>query len=90
MKLKIITPSKGIEINKEQVYLIEAEGAKGHFGILDNHIDFITPLASSGTLRYQTQPTNPIHEVRLKDAILEVSQNQDNQTEVKVIASSIL
>lgn len=90
MKLKVITPDKGIEIDKSEVCLVEAEGTEGHFGILDNHIALISSLTSISVLRYQTKPENPIHELKLKEGILEVSRNKNNNTEVKVIASSIL
>ncbi len=89
MQLKIITPDKGIEINKE-VVLVAAEGTEGNFGILDGHLDFISSLKPISTLRYQTKSDNPMHEVKLSAGLLEVSRTVNNKTEVKVIASTIL
>jgi F0F1-type ATP synthase epsilon subunit len=87
MKLKLITPNKGLEIDRE-VTLVEAESPEGSFGILDKHIGLVTTLKETSILRYQTKSTSPIKDVRLTDGILEVTQIK-NVTEVRVIASKV-
>jgi len=87
MKLQIITPDKGIEIDKE-VCLVEAEGEDGHFGVVNGHIPFIATLKDKAVVRYQTKPTNPFQQISLTEGVLEVS-NEKNQTSIKVIASQI-
>ncbi len=88
MQLKVITPDKGIQIDKE-VCLVEAEGQEGCFGILENHIAFITPLKKTAFLKYQSKNNTPVQELNLQEGILEVSKEK-SKTVVKVIASKVL
>ncbi|MDJ0624930.1 MAG: hypothetical protein QNJ31_01005 [Candidatus Caenarcaniphilales bacterium] len=90
MKLEVITPNKGKEIDKE-VCLLEAEGINGAFGILEGHIPFITLLKDDGVIRFQTNSSNPIQSIKVKEAILETSASESNKKEsiVKIISSQI-
>lgn len=88
MKLKVITPGKGIELDKEAT-LVEAEGAEGQFGILDGHIAFITPLKDQSFIKYQTKGSNPVNQLNVLQGVLEVAE-KEGKTEVTVIASKLL
>lgn len=88
MKLKVTTPDKGTEIDKD-IYFVEAEGLNGSLGILEDHVPFITPLKNKSILKYQTKKTTHMQVLELEDSVLEVTK-QNKQTEVRVIASKVL
>jgi F0F1-type ATP synthase epsilon subunit len=87
MQLKVITSDRGVQIDKE-ASLVEAEGLEGEFGILEDHIAFITPLKAKSFIRYQTTDNSPINKIDVLGGVLEVSKKK-GKTEVIVIASKI-
>ncbi|MDX1921206.1 MAG: hypothetical protein SFU25_10800 [Candidatus Caenarcaniphilales bacterium] len=92
MKLKVITPEKGTEIDKE-IYHVEAQGVNGSFGVLEGHIPFISVLKDKSILKYQSKKTTHIQSIELENPVLEVTQINKNkatkETEIVVIASKI-
>jgi F-type H+-transporting ATPase subunit epsilon len=71
LELEVVTPDRMVV--KEQVDIVMAQGALGEFGILPNHIPFLTTL-QTGELRYRKD--NQLEYLAVSGGFAEVSGNK--------------
>jgi len=71
LELEVVTPDR--MVIKEQVDIVMAQGALGEFGILPNHIPFLTTL-QTGELRYRKD--NQLEYMAVSGGFAEVSGNK--------------
>jgi F-type H+-transporting ATPase subunit epsilon len=71
LELEVVTPDRLVV--SETVDIVMANGAWGEFGILPNHIPFLTPL-QPGELRYRKD--NKLEYLAVTGGFTEVSKNK--------------
>ena len=71
LELEVVTPDR--LVLKETVDIVMAMGALGEFGILANHVPFLTPL-QTGELRYRKD--NKLEYLVVTGGFAEVSNNK--------------
>jgi F-type H+-transporting ATPase subunit epsilon len=71
LQLEVVTPDR--LVLSESVDIVMAMGTLGEFGILANHVPFLTPL-TAGELRYRQD--NKLDYLAVAGGFAEVSQNK--------------
>lgn len=71
LQLEVVTPDR--LVISETVDIVMAMGALGEFGILANHVPFLTPL-QAGELRYRKD--NKLEYLAVASGFVEVSNNK--------------
>lgn len=73
MTVEIITP-KGVLIRKKDVNSVSAPGVLGDFGVLKNHVSFVTMLRE-GLISMVSEDRTETR-VRINEAVFEVLNNK--------------